>query len=351
MILRKYLAIAAIAGAFALTGYRDDAQACSRAVYLGPDSQIITGRTMDWLEDMHTNLWVFPRGLPRDAGLNGKGETWTSKFGSVIASAYDGGTVDGMNEKGLVANLLFLASTTYPSAENDARPVMPVSAWTQYALDNFSTVAEAVEALGKEEFRVAVVATPNGKAGFVHLSISDASGDSAILQYIDGKLVIHHSRNYQVMTNDPPFRDQLALDAYWKRIGGLVALPGTIKAEDRFVRASFYINAVTQTSASREAVAAVFSVMRNVSVPRGIAKPGSPNLSQTIWLTVADQKNLVYYFQDTYSPSLLWVRLGDIDFSPQAGVRKLQLDGNPDVEGDKTAGFVKAQPFTFLTGE
>ena len=91
--------------------------------------------------------------------------------------------------------------------------------------------------------------------------------------------------------------------------------------------------------------------MRNVSVPRGIAKPGSPNLSQTIWLTVADQKNLVYYFQDTYSPSLRWVRLGDIDFSPQAGVRKLQLDGNPDVEGDKTAGFVKAQPFTFLTGE
>ena len=50
------------------------AEACSRAVYLGPDGQIVTGRTMDWLEGMHTNLWVFPpwdvaeRG-PRREGL------------------------------------------------------------------------------------------------------------------------------------------------------------------------------------------------------------------------------------------------------------------------------------------
>ena len=48
---------------------------------------------------------------------------------------------------------------------------------------------------------------------------------------------------------------------------------GTNRAADRFARASFYINAATQSADLREAVAAVFSVMRNVSVPRGISTP------------------------------------------------------------------------------
>ena len=99
-------------------------------------------------------------------------------------------------------------------------------------------------------------------------------------------------------------------------------LPGTNRAADRFARASFYINAATQSADPREAVAAVFSVMRNVSVPRGISTPAQPNISSTIWRTVADQKNKVYFFEDTASPSLVWVRLNRIDFS--AGIRRPQ---------------------------
>ena len=36
------------------------AEACTRAVYLGQDDTVITGRSMDWVEDIKTNLWVFP---------------------------------------------------------------------------------------------------------------------------------------------------------------------------------------------------------------------------------------------------------------------------------------------------
>ena len=50
---------------------------------------------------------------------------------------------------------------------------------------------------------------PTGEAGTVHLSVSDASGDSAIFEYIDGKLVIHHGKQYQVMTNSPIFSEQI----------------------------------------------------------------------------------------------------------------------------------------------
>lgn len=324
------------------------ANACSRAVYFGQMGQTVTGRTMDWQEDMHTDLWIFPRGMKRDGGMGKKGLQWTSKYGSVIASVYEAGTADGMNEKGLVANLLFLVESEYPSPEGDNRPLVSVSAWTQYVLDSFETVEEAVTELRKETFRPVSVVAPNGVEGKIHLSISDPSGDSAIFEYIHGKLVIHHGRQFQVMTNSPIYDQQLALNEYWKQIGGTVMLPGTNRAADRFARASFYINAAQQSADAKEAVASVFSVMRNVSVPRGISTPNQPNISSTIWRTVADQKNRVYYFEDTASPSVVWVDLKRVDFAESTGVRKLDLHGKSIVGGDQTGGFKNSEPFVFL---
>jgi penicillin V acylase-like amidase (Ntn superfamily) len=323
------------------------ADGCSRAVYFGLEGQTVTGRTMDWLEDMHTNLWVFPRGMKRNGGLANGSLEWTSRFGSVVASVYEGGTADGMNEKGFVVNLLYLAESEYPNAD-DTRPAIVITAWAQYILDSFASVEEAVAEIRKDAFRVVPVEAPNGARGTVHLSISDPSGDSAIFEYVRGKLVIHHGRQYQVMTNSPIYDQQLALNEYWKQIGGTVMLPGTNRAADRFARAAFYVNAARQSADAREAVATVFSVMRNVSVPRGIGTMDQPNISSTIWRTVSDQKNRVYYYEDTSSPGVLWVRLDQISFSENSGVRKLKLAGRSDVTGDQSANFEKAAPFEFL---
>lgn len=123
---------------------------------------------------------------------------------------------------------------------------------------------------------------------------------------------------------------------YWKQIGGTVMLPGTNRAADRFARASFYINAAQQSADAKEAVASVFSAMRNVSVPRGISTPNQPNISSTIWRTVADQKNRVYYFEDSASPSVVWVDLKRVDFAEGTGVRKLDLHGKSIVGGNQT---------------
>ena len=157
--------------------------------------------------------------------MGDRGFKWTSQYGSVIVSVYEAGTADGMNEQGLVANLLFLVESEYPSDSGDRRPQVSIAAWTQYLLDNFATVAEAVAAMRKEAFRPVAVIAPNGVEGKIHLSISDATGDSAIFEYLGGKLVIHHGRQYQVMTNSPTYDQQLALNEYWKQIGGTVMLP------------------------------------------------------------------------------------------------------------------------------
>ncbi|MGP1346826.1 MAG: linear amide C-N hydrolase [Phycisphaerales bacterium] len=341
-LLGVLLVAAAVAGPLA------PAPACTRGVYLGLEGQTVTGRTMDWVEDMQSNMWVFPRGMRRDGGMGDRGFQWTSRYGSVIVSAYEAGTTDGMNEKGLVANLLFLVETEYPPAEGDTRPPLPVSAWAQFVLDSFASVEEAVAALRDAPFRSVMVVAPNGIEGQVHLCISDSTGDSAIFQYLNGELVIHHGKEHQVLTNSPEYDQQLALNRYWEEVGGTTFLPGTRRSADRFARARFYINAAKQSADAREAVAATMSVMRNVSVPLGITTPDQPNLSSTIWRTVADQKNLVYYYDDSLSPELVWVDLKRIDFGVGSGVRKLTLHDHLDVGGDQTEGFKAHEPFVFL---
>ena len=322
-------------------------QACTRVVYLGKNGMVVTGRTMDWKEDLKSNIYVFPRGIERAGADKGNTIHWKSKYGSVITAGYDIGTSDGMNEKGLVANLLYLAESDY-YRPNDTRPVMGISIWTQYVLDNFATVDEAVKELSKETFRIDAPDMPNGARSTLHLAISDASGNSAIFEYIKGKLIIHEGKEYQVMTNSPSYEQQITLNNYWKQIGGLVMLPGTNRAVDRFVRASFYINVIPQTDNQREAVAGVFSVIRNVSVPLGISVPAQPNISSTRWRTVADQKNKVYFFESTMTPNVFWINMKDLDFSAGAPIKKLNLANGETYAGNATKNMVDSPSFKFL---
>jgi penicillin V acylase-like amidase (Ntn superfamily) len=332
---------------------------CTRTLYVGADNTVLTGRNMDWNEDMASNLWVFPAGIRRDGAAGPTSAQWTSKYGSVVVSGYEAGSADGLNEKGLVANLLYLVESDYgkPVA---GRPCLTIAAWPQYVLDNYSTVAEAVEDLRNEPFTVIAPILPNGQAAALHLAISDASGDSAIFEYIGGKLNIHHGAQYAVMTNSPLYDDQLALNEYWKGIGGLVFLPGTNRAADRFARASFLLNAiprqvdphyikgVPEQSYAYQAVAGVLSVQRAVSVPLGITTPDHPNVSSTIWRTVSDQKNLVYYFDSATRPNTFWVSLNRLQLKPGAPVRKLTIQHGEVFAGEVADQFKDAEPFTFL---
>ncbi|WP_454648480.1 linear amide C-N hydrolase [Bradyrhizobium liaoningense] len=325
--------------------------ACTRLVYLGANSQVVTARSMDWRFEMPTNLWIFPRGMARSGEGGPNSLKWKSKFGSVVASAYEVSTSDGMNEAGLVANVLWLTESEYPKLDS-GKPGLSIAAWAQYVLDNFATVRDAVAVLETDPFTIVTDNVPGQKLlTTLHLSLSDATGDSAIIEYINGRPVIHHDRKYQVMTNSPIFEQQLALNEYWKEIGGTVMLPGTNRAADRFARASFYVDAIPKDEDPDRAVASVFSVIRNVSVPFGISTPEQPNISSTRWRTVADHQRKLYFFESVLTPNIFWVDLKAIDFSPEKGkVKKLDLGPQQSriFSGDATAKFEAAEPFKFL---
>jgi choloylglycine hydrolase len=322
---------------------------CTRAVYQGLDNLVITGRTMDWLNDMQSNIWAFPRGIERDGAAGANSIRWVSKYGSVGASGWDIGIADGMNEQGLFANLLYLVETQYPTPDPaNSRQPLSLSLWAQYMLDNFATVSEAVAAIAQEPFYVVPARSPDGKPGTIHLSLSDATGDSAIFEYVEGNLIIHHSPDYRVMTNSPIYSKQLALNEYWQTIGGTTMLPGTNRAADRFVRASFYINAIPKTADPVEGVASVFSVIRNASVPMGISTPDQPNISSTIWRTVADHTNRRYFFESVRSPNVFWVNLDNLDFTAGSPVKKLTLTDGSVFAGDTSDQFQPTEPMKFL---
>lgn len=68
---------------------------------------------MDWWLDIGINFWVLFKGIVciGEVGLNLI--EWIVKYGSVVVMGYDVVIMDGMNEVGLVVNVLWLVELEY----------------------------------------------------------------------------------------------------------------------------------------------------------------------------------------------------------------------------------------------
>lgn len=325
------------------------ASACTRALYNNPSSKyVVTGRNMDWFESLDASLWVFPKGIKRHGSAGQNSLNWTSKYGSVVITAFDKAVADGMNEKGLAVNALYLGETNF-GARNVANPAISWAAYVQYLLDNYGSVSEAVASM--QTLKLEVVSSPipgsTPKPPTLHFALSDATGDSAIFEYLEGKLVIHHGKQYTIMTNSPIYSDQLALNTYWQSVGGEHMLPGTVRASDRYVRASYYINQLPVPNHSIDAVTAVMSVMNNTAQPAATINPEVPNISPTIWQTLANNTNKVYYFKGSNLPSAVWINFKDLNVANGAPTLKVRLQNNMQLSGSLKNNLVKAPPLVF----
>jgi penicillin V acylase-like amidase (Ntn superfamily) len=326
------------------------ALACSRILVNDNKLAVVVGRTMDWPESTEPVLTVFPRGMMRDGGRLGPAQVvkdnplrWTSKYGSIVTTIYGVGTADGVNERGLGAHMLFLKATDF-GARDATKPGVHGGLWAQYLLDNAGSVTEALALLEKVQI---VMTEARGTKTTVHLALEDASGDSAIIEYIDGKPVVHHGREFRIMTNDPTYEQQLALlrAQDFSKPSGDMPLPGNVNPRDRFQRAAYYSAMLPAPKTEREAVAGVLAIARNVSVPFG-APYKEFGIYNTEYRTVTDLTNRRYFFELTTSPNVIWVDLTKFDLRPGTPVRILNPD-NIQLSGDVSAKFQrpKAAPF------
>jgi choloylglycine hydrolase len=289
---------------------------------------------MDWLDDTDTTLWAMPRGTERSGGCTGATPQWKAKYGSVAALMYDSVTIDGINEEGFNAAGLYLAETDY-GERDEQRPGLMLTVVLQYFLDNFATVAEAVQWAVESNFQLVPIEI-SGEPGTGHLMFADASGDSAILEFIDGKLSVHHGPQFRVGANSPTYDEQLEILKRYEGFGGSEPLPGSIESSDRFVRASRYVRQLPPTDDERLAIAEVLSVVRNASAPFGSDVAEHPNLSATRWRCVSDLSNLAFYFESTTAPNIVWVDLQEIDFDELARPVRFDPAEHPWVAGDVT---------------
>lgn len=322
------LALVTVGGAALST-----ANACSRILWNSDSSGVYSSRSLDWNELMVPVMQARPRGVVQYGGLDQNTAHWVSKYGSVVIRAenYGRAVVDGLNEQGLAAHLLYLGDAQFGS--RDERPGVSYTQWVHYVLDNFASVQEAVDAMQQ----VQIVQVPvNDQLFGIHLAIEDASGDSAIFEHLDGKLVVHHGRQYTVMTNDPPLDEQLLNAKQYRGLGGEKELPGDTNSADRFVRASYFLKHLPAPKSDAQGVAYMLQLIHNVSVPFGApyqAQGIDVEVFPTWWVTAMDLKQQTYYFSATESPNVVWLDLKKVNFAEGQPLRELHLI-NPSLVGE-----------------
>jgi len=121
-------------------------------------------------------------------------------------------------------------------------------------------------------------------------------------------------------------------NSYWESIGGTAFLPGTVRAADRFARASFVLK----------------DLPRQLDPAYSDAVPGQPNLASTIWRVIHDQSRRVVMCDAVTSPSVFWVSLDRLDLRSGASVRRLRVAGGQTHAGETAGRFEPATPFSFL---
>lgn len=225
---------------------------------------MVFGRNYDWVTAtgmVNTNQ----RGLLKSSLPLDKGNTiqWTSKYGSITFNQYGKEfPTGGMNEKGLVVELMWLSESRFP--EPDKRPGISVLQWIQYQLDNCSTIDEVIATDSK--IRIVNTGAPQ------HYLVADGRGKSATIEFLNGKMVVHTGENlpYPVLANSTYEESSRAVKA---------AFTGNSKASatfndnslNRFTTACRMVQQYRTTDVKKPLVDYSFDILNNVS-QRGFTK-------------------------------------------------------------------------------
>lgn len=300
---------------FFYMSFFDVTYACTKVFWNNNKVANVAARSMDFFTSDQPYLVVYPRGMTRNGQAGVRSLSWKSRYGNVVISAFKSYVAtDGMNEHGLIVHLIYLQGHDYPNIESK-RPQVSNLMWSQYFLDNHKTVKSALRSL--KQFNV-VAAPINDHKWTIHLAMEDVTGDAAIIEFVDGKMSVHHGRQYRVATNTPIYQAEVNVLKKYKSFGGKKPLPGDNDPLSRFVRASTYLKTLPAPTSTLDTVAGIFAVIRTVMVPFGAAflsENDSGTAWPTRWVSIADATHKIYYFNTTKAPNVIWVAFKNLNFS------------------------------------
>lgn len=329
--------------------------ACTGVTLKAKDGSVVFGRTQEWgTFDLRSRVAIVPRGLSlHDKMPDGKnGLAWKTKYGTVGLDVLEKDLlIDGMNEKGLTANLFYHEGYTEYAKYNPRKADKTVSilALVPYLLTSYQSVDEVRNALAKVNV-VGVDVPEIGGPPPVHVAVTDASGKMIVVEFLNGVTTIHdaplgvvtngptydwHMENLRNYVNlDVPLPKRKITDLQSTKFGAgnrLYGLPGDLTSPSRFLRVAAYASTARPTPDGKETMYEVFRILDNFNLSVGASAEGggasNPEgmRSSTIWTTVYDTKNRVMYYHTMHNRRVRQVDLTKINFG--AGeITRLPLD-------------------------
>ncbi len=319
-----------------------EAHSCTRILWNTNDALVIVGRNEDYVTASHPTLVATPRGIHRvgtsDKSKEEKAISWTVKYGNIASYANNRFPNDGMNEAGLSARTLFYmdGKANEIVAPDSNKQELDEDHWVSYVLDNFASVKDAVASIKNDVYIVAITGKKGSGYSYAtpkHLAISDASGDSAIIEIEDGKVEIFHGREYQILTNPPSYQKELDNLKKYKNVEQ-GDLPVSWTASDRFVRSNYFLQHLPapRNNDANTGYGFMYSALASSMMPAGLPAPKEdrkltkeliskltdPNEtygSATYFQSISDLTNKQYRFKSLIAPSDVYFDFKGYDFS------------------------------------
>jgi len=283
------------------------AQACTWFRFLNDQKHCFIGRTLEWPGDLHSEITRVPRGYNF-----GK---FKSKYGFVGVS-HNGPFSDGLNEHGVAVSALWLSESKYAAPGPDTTPITDL---IPLVLGTAKTVDEAVDLIDDRIFSGANAGVFGKIDITAHFEITDETGKSVVVEFLDGGKPTITENKVGSLTNDPNYAKQMEI---WSKYDPKKFNEENFEAfdyspEGRFCRMAAMNATQVNVPDDTTAVNRAWSMVNTVDIPKGILYWRWVNNDPqfTSYSVVVDLSNRVYYFRTWNNYDIRKVDLKDIDFA------------------------------------
>lgn len=306
---------------------------------------VVFARTLEFAQDIESSIILIPRNFTFQ-GTTPSGEPrglrWQSKYAVVGANAASQiGVIDGVNEKGLAGGLFYFTDYAQYQEVPKEQAQNSIASWELLTLilTSCSRVDE-VKKLVSSIYVSSAVFQGWGITPPLHAIVHDAQGNSVVIEYVQGKLMLYDNP-LGVFTNAPPFDWHITNLNNYVNLGvfnvnekqlnvfnlkatsqgsGMLGLPGDFSSASRFVRAVAYSQSVIDIKNEEDARNNAFHILNLFDIPRGSVRQmenGQVAYDYTQWTSASDLRNKKYYYR-TYEDQ----QIRGVD------LMQLQIDGS-----------------------
>lgn len=317
-------------------------EACTE-VFVHRSNTNMVGRTMDFPINMGNTIVAYNKGYHQVSAYfnkkfpDAKVAEWDVKYPFLGREIFETGLVlDGANTQGLSAAYLYLPDTKFPQYNpSETRLTLSFYDLATYALATSKNVDEALNNIAKYQISGGSIMVEEGIAVSdvpIHMSLKDKTGNSAVIEAINGKLHIYKGEKAgNVLTNYPELPGQFknlanynSLLNYNKKeqkakfgdipgykvmidssslrnnIVSMIGIPGDYSPPSRFVRATFLEKNIPTMNYTSDYIYMIQHILNSVTVPYSIL----PNSTATQWHTLKDldhneitYKNILFLYK------------------------------------------------------